>query len=128
MLAVAGVASLASYGYVKRLSELYLIAIALSLICLYIEYLYIRVQRAYIAKSREVERALRDIVLEAPEPYIPRNVVDTDPNRNDMPRLLSLFKMKRAAFWVPYAALIGGMLAAKYLGFLAPVVTSGLPA
>jgi hypothetical protein len=101
MLAIAGDASLASYGYVNRLSELYLVAIGLCFVCIYLEFLYVRIQRAYIQKSRDVERALRDIVLEAPEGHIPRNVVDTDPKFDEMPSFLSLFKMKRAAFWVP---------------------------
>lgn len=120
MLAIAGEASIASYGYVNRLSKLYLISIGLCVICLYVEYLYLRIQRAYISKSRDVERALRDLVLEAPEPHIPRNVVDTDPSFDEMPSLRSLFRIKRAAFWLPYAVLISTMALGKYFDFVAP--------
>ena len=55
MLAVAGEAGLASYAYVNRFSDLYVIITGLCLACLYIEYRDIRIQRAYIAKSRDVE-------------------------------------------------------------------------
>ena len=121
MLAIGGEAGLASYAYVNRLSELYLIAVGLSLVCFYVEYLYVRIQRAYIHKTRDVEHALRDIVYQSPTPHIPRNVVDTDPNFDEMPSFWSVFKLKRSAFWLPYLVLIAAMLAAKYLEFVAPV-------
>jgi hypothetical protein len=119
MIAITGATGLSSYAYIHEERDLYLIAVGLALACMYTESLYMRLQSSFVRKSLDVEHALRDIVHEKPDPYIPRNVVDTDPHFDSMPKFFDLFRPKRLRFWMPYVIIIVLLLGAYLSHFQA---------
>lgn len=118
-LSVTADAGLATYAYTKSSVGIYVIAIILTVALFYLESMHLRIQRAYINKCSHVERAIREIVLKEPNPYIPPRVIDTSPRASDMPTFAEILKPKRAVFWLPYFFLCLVLAVAYIIGFSA---------
>jgi hypothetical protein len=97
-------AAIISFVYTSDAPFLYILVSALSVLFLFLESGYRRMQDQYIEKSNEIELTLNDYIAGEECPRFPESI-GTDVETPDFDQLIQMFHLKRAIFWVPYTVL-----------------------
>lgn len=96
---------LIAYSYTSGVIGLYLVVSFLALMFFFMESGYRRLQDQYIERSNKIELTLNDFLANEKEPRFPDSI-GTDLSTPSIKDLLSMLKLNRYMFWLPYTFMI----------------------
>src|SRR5947207_904542 len=113
---------LIAYAFIHSEPVLYIVAAILSVAFFLLEAGYKQIQDQYIRKSIELERTLNDLLVNEPEPYIPKRGISTLVKTPTVRGYSNLLRLKRVLFWGPYLCVF---VCSLLLAWLQPVSKEG---